>query len=125
MTKIKIRIIEKQALDYLNAIANNEDTYIDYGLDVQAKVISDYIKQLQEENQQLRESEHNATTTMVLLNEENKELKEKLQQREEIIEKAIKFIYEETDSMSAGLGIKKCIYTYKLLDILKKYKENK
>lgn len=49
-------------------------------------------------------------------------LKKQLKQRDEVIDEAIEFIKEETDSMSAGLGIKKSINTYKLLDILQKYK---
>ncbi len=50
------------------------------------------------------------------------DIQQQFKQRDEVIDEAIKFIKEETNSMSAGLGIKKSIHTYKLLDILQKYK---
>lgn len=48
------------------------------------------------------------------------ELKQQLKQRDDVIDEAIVFIKKETQSMSAGLGINKCINTYKLLSILNK-----
>ncbi len=91
-------------------------------------------KQLLEENQQLKELEKDHTATLVLLNEENKNLKEQLKQKDEVIDKAIKVLgdlstqlimIDNSDYVYSQEEICKKVFAFQkeLLDILNKGRE--
>lgn len=49
-TKIKVRNVREQVIDYLKDISENKACHIDFGIDDMAKIIIDYINELERKN---------------------------------------------------------------------------
>lgn len=77
------------------------------------------IKDLKEKNRKLKNQYELQEVRLHSLQHKVDELEEENKRLNNIINKAIKYINEESKSLDAGLSIKKCINVYELLSILR------